>query len=90
MRTGRGMFIATAAAGLILGGTATILADEKAGGETVHCSGVNACKGQGACGTAEHSCAGLNACKGKGWVEMSAEECQKKGGKVAAPAKKGS
>jgi hypothetical protein len=84
------MFIATAAAGLILSGATTIRADhhEKAGGEKVHCSGVNACKGQGACGTAEHSCAGLNSCKGKGWVEMSAEECQKKGGKVAASAPK--
>jgi len=82
------MFIATAAAGLILSGAATGLAEhEKAGGDTVHCAGVNACKGQGACGQAEHSCAGLNSCKGKGWVEMSAEDCQKKGGKVV-PEKK--
>jgi hypothetical protein len=83
--------IATAAAGLILGGMVVASADhhEKTGGDMVHCSGVNECKGKGACGTAEHSCAGLNSCKGKGWVEMSAEECQKKGGKVV-PEKKGS
>lgn len=49
---------------------------------TVHCSGVNACKGHGECGTATHDCKGKNACKGKGWVPMSAEECAAKGGKA--------
>jgi len=82
------MFIATAAAGLLLSGAATIRAEhEKASDDKVHCAGVNACKGQGACGQAEHSCAGLNSCKGKGWVEMSAADCQKKGGKVAPSGK---
>jgi uncharacterized membrane protein len=85
--------IATAAAGLILGGAISAPADhheKKTGGEMVHCSGVNACKGKGACATGEHSCAGLNSCKGKGWVEMSAEECAKKGGTVTDAKKKGS
>ncbi len=49
---------------------------------TVKCSGVNACKGKGACGTATHSCAGQNACKGKGWIKISSKACEKKGGKV--------
>jgi hypothetical protein len=80
------MLIASAAAGLILSGALTASAtshDKKTGGEMVNCAGVNACKGQGSCATAEHTCAGKNACKGKGVVEMSKEECAKKGGKVA-------
>ena len=88
MRVNKGMLIASAAAALIMAGALTARADEGKTGGDVHCAGVNACKGQGACGQAEHSCAGLNACKGKGWVEMSAEDCQKKGGKVAPPSKK--
>ena len=35
----------------------------------VKCSGVN-------------ECAGKNSCKGKGMMDMSAEDCAKKGGKV--------
>jgi hypothetical protein len=80
----KGILIASAAAGLILVGGVTARAEhEKTGGDKVQCAGVNACKGQGGCATAEHSCAGKNACKGKGLVEMSKEECMKKGGKVA-------
>jgi len=45
------------------------------------CHGINACKGQGACGGVGYSCAGKNACKGKGWLKLSKEECDKKGGK---------
>ena len=83
MRTGRGVLIATAAAGLILGNAVLARADEKAGGEMVHCAGINACKGQGECAGAGHSCGGKNACKGQGWVETSKAECTKKGGKIA-------
>ena len=83
----RGVLIATAAAGLILAGGITARAAEKAGGDTVHCSGVNSCKGQGACGGAGHACAGKNTCKGQGWVEMSKDDCMKKGGKVEPPLK---
>ncbi|MEZ4403258.1 MAG: hypothetical protein R3B06_24750 [Kofleriaceae bacterium] len=50
----------------------------------VHCEGVNACKGHGACKTAANACAGQNGCKGQGFVEMPAAECTAKGGKVAA------
>lgn len=83
MRVKRGTMIASAAASLILAGALTArAAEEKTGGDMVNCAGVNACKGQGACASAEHSCAGKNACKGKGFVEMSAAECAKKGGKV--------
>ena len=83
MRRHKGIVIATAAASLILTGTVVARAEqEKAGGDTVHCAGVNACKGQGVCAGPESSCAGMNTCKGKGVAAMSAEECTKKGGKV--------
>jgi hypothetical protein len=48
----------------------------------VHCMGVNACKGQSACKTANSSCKGQNACKGQGFLEMTAAECTAAGGKV--------
>ena len=50
----------------------------------VHCSGVNDCKGKSGCKTASNACAGQNGCKGKGYVELTADECQSKGGKVLA------
>lgn len=88
MRTNRGLLIAGAAATLIIGGALTARADQKAGGDVVHCAGVNACKGQGSCAGAGNSCAGQNSCKGKGVVDMSAADCTKKGGKVVGGEKK--
>ena len=79
----RGLLIASAAVSLIIGGAVAARATDKASDDKVSCAGVNACKGQGGCATADHSCAGKNACKGKGVVEMSKEECMKKGGKPA-------
>jgi hypothetical protein len=81
-RLGKGILIASAAAGLFLSGAITAQAAEKTGEGKVHCGGVNACKGQGACAMAKHDCAGKNACKGQGWVEMSAAECKAKDGTV--------
>ncbi|MFO1435728.1 MAG: hypothetical protein U1F34_05000 [Gammaproteobacteria bacterium] len=53
-------------------------------GSDVHCMGINACKGQGACKTADNGCKGQNACKGHGWVSAASEkECTDKGGSVA-------
>jgi len=77
----KGAVIATAVAGLFM--ARGVLAEEtgaKGEGAKVKCEGVNACKGQGACGGAGHDCAGKNGCKGKGWVEMSAADCKAKGG----------
>ena len=75
----KGMVIASAAASLLLSGAVVARAADKAGGE-VHCSGVNACKGQGACASAQ------NSCKGKGFVNVSgADECTKAGGKIIEP-----
>jgi len=50
---------------------------------SVKCFGINSCKGQGACATAEHSCGKHTPCQGHGWLPVeSAEECATKGGKV--------
>ena len=87
MKGTKGVLIASAAAGLILGGAVLARADEKSGGEMIHCAGINACKGQAACAGAGNSCAGQNSCKGKGWVETSKDDCMKKGGKLLEPKK---
>ena len=39
------------------------------------CAGVNACKGQSACKSANNACKGQNSCKGKGFLEMTKAEC---------------
>nr|CAA6829417.1 MAG: Unknown protein [uncultured Thiotrichaceae bacterium] len=83
-----GIAIASAAAALLLsgcgsnpydGGKSTAMSKTEA---KVKCSGINSCKGTGACGTAKHDCAGKNACKGQGWIKASKEDCAKKGGMV--------
>lgn len=90
-RTTRGTVIALGVAALF--GTGSALADSSGDGHAGHdakkdakvaCTGVNECKGKGECAGAGNSCAGSNSCKGKGVQMTSAEECQKKGGKVAA------
>ncbi|MFM9835023.1 MAG: hypothetical protein ACKVOA_02860 [Methylophilaceae bacterium] len=40
----------------------------------------NACKGQGSCKVAANSCKGQNSCAGQGHVNLSAAECDAKGG----------
>jgi hypothetical protein len=50
----------------------------------IHCGGVNECKGKSGCHSANNACAGQNGCKGQGYVEVTAEECQSKGGKILA------
>jgi hypothetical protein len=90
-RTTRGTVIALGVAALFSAGTA--LAEPAGDGHDTHdgkkdakvaCTGVNECKGKGECAGAGNSCAGSNSCKGKGVSMMSADDCQKKGGKVAA------
>jgi hypothetical protein len=81
-----GLVVATAVAGLVM--TGGIAKAEEAAAGKVKCEGINACKGQGACGGADHDCKGKNTCKGKGWVEVASEkECTDKGGKVVAEKK---
>ena len=77
-----GALIAAAAAamalsGNVLAGTASVSADD-----SVHCAGINSCKGTGACKTAENACKGQNACKGHGFLPSKASECLSKGGKI--------
>ena len=52
------------------------LATAMADAAKVHCEGVNACKGQSACKSAQNSCKGQNACKGQGFLEMSKKACE--------------
>jgi len=78
--TTKGALIAAAVAGLFTAGT-PMLASAKETAK-VHCAGVNACKGKGACKGADNSCKGQNGCKGKGWVEMSEKQCTAKKGTV--------
>jgi uncharacterized membrane protein len=79
----KGALIAATVAGLFLAGSAVAAEEGKSEAKSVKCSGVNACKGHGACAGAGHDCAGKNACKGQGWEKVSsAKECTDKGGKV--------
>jgi hypothetical protein len=78
-----GIAIAAAAAALFAAGTIVAPNVQAAEGSTVHCTGINACKGHSECKTAKSECKGSNACKGQGWVtKASAKECTDAGGKV--------
>ena len=73
-----GVTLATAAAmlfGTAFVGTASAGDAPKAAAATIHCTGVNACKGQSACKSANNACKGQNSCKGKGFLEMTQKEC---------------
>lgn len=81
----KGMMIAAAVAGMMFAGRvmATDAAAPTEAPKKVKCSGVNECKGKGACGGATHDCAGKNECKGKGWISVDTEkECTDKAGTV--------
>lgn len=74
--------IASAAAALFAVG-ATVTTAQAASGPTVMCAGINSCKGQSDCKTAQNDCKGMNSCKGMGWIaKASAEACTSAGGTV--------
>lgn len=76
------MLLAASVAG-ILAVTGMVSSGTVYAEDGVSCSGINACKGQGACGGKDHGCAGKNACKGQGWVNAATEaECTGQGGTV--------
>jgi hypothetical protein len=50
--------------------------------DTVHCYGVNSCKGTADCKTTAHECKGMNSCKGEGFKAMAADQCLKRGGTI--------
>ena len=73
LKNSSGLAVATAAA--MLFGTG-LISTAVAGTETkTQCAGVNACKGQSACKSANNACKGQNSCKGQGFLEMSKKEC---------------
>ncbi len=77
-----GISLATAAAIVALSGL-SVASPASAADDTVHCYGVNGCKGQSDCKSGNHECKGQNSCKGQGWVpEKSAKACTKLGGTV--------
>ena len=56
---------------------------------TVHCLGVNACKGTSECAVeGGAACKGQNACKGKGWTALTKKDCKAQKGTVQKAAKK--
>lgn len=72
--------IAAAAAGLFM--SQAVVPAAAADEATVHCTGVNSCKGKSECSTAKNGCKGQNSCKGQGWLPLSEKTCKAKGGVV--------
>jgi len=72
-KTNPGLAVATAAA-MLFGSALTSTA--AAADATVHCTGVNSCKGQSACKGANNACKGQNSCKGQGFLVMSKQDCK--------------
>jgi hypothetical protein len=84
----KNILIASAAAMLLISGAVAASADEAIkGGQQVSCFGINSCKGQGSCKTAQNDCKGKNACKSQGSTLTTAEDCNAKGGKVIEASK---
>jgi hypothetical protein len=85
-RKSKGAVVALSVATLFSAGAA-FAGSHEGGGEKkdaqVKCMGVNECAGKGGCASAHNECGGKNKCKGMGVVQMSADECKKKGGKAA-------
>jgi hypothetical protein len=78
-----GSTLAAAAIVLALSGATSTPVAAKSGMKSVHCMGINACKGQGACQTASSGCKGQNACKGQGWLPAKSKgACEAQGGTV--------
>jgi hypothetical protein len=59
------------------------VATARADDAKVKCEGVNSCKGQSACKSANNSCKGQNSCKGKGFVPLTQAKCDE--AKAKAP-----
>ena len=85
LRNSPGVAVATAAA--LLFGTGLISTAVAGSDAKIHCTGVNSCKGQSACASANNACKGQNSCKGQGFLEMSQKECQAAQDKMKAAGK---
>ena len=78
-----GVAAATAAAALFSMGATLSTSVQAADEMTVHCVGINSCKGTSDCKTAKSECKGQNSCKGQGWVGKKSEaDCKAAGGTV--------
>ncbi|OOO02273.1 MAG: hypothetical protein USCGTAYLOR_01497 [Chromatiales bacterium USCg_Taylor] len=84
MNNTKGILLATAAAALFVSNPLFAEDVRPAAEGKVMCGGVNACKGTSECNTKAdaNACKGKNACSGQGRVDMTKEECEKKGGKA--------
>jgi uncharacterized membrane protein len=78
-------FAATAALIAVSAAAVTAPAIAAEGEKTVHCYGINTCKGTSDCATAKSACKGQNECKGQGFKEMTAKACTAAGGSLTAP-----
>jgi uncharacterized membrane protein len=79
-----GLAAAAALFALSAGATSSVHA-ESAKAETVHCFGVNSCKGTSDCKSYNHDCKGMNDCKGQGFKAESAKKCAADGGTTTQP-----
>jgi hypothetical protein len=80
--TRTGVSFAATAALIALAGATASAPSFAAGAKTVHCYGVNSCKGTSDCKTAHNDCKGMNTCKGQGFKEMTAKKCTAAGGSL--------
>ena len=76
-----GASLALAAAALFAVGSIAAVPQAEAS-KKVACTGINSCKGHGACKTAANACKGKNACKGQGVSMTSRSKCMKKHGTI--------
>lgn len=83
LKTGLG--IVAAAAALFAASSVAAAPPASSAGDTVHCGGINACKGKSDCKSPENACKGKNSCKGHGFISTTAADCNAKGGKVLLP-----
>jgi len=59
------------------------VAKEKAGAaKTVHCHGINTCKGTSDCKTASNECRGQNSCQDQGFRSLTVKACKAAGGSL--------
>lgn len=77
--------IAAAAAVIALAGVGVAGTAIAKDAKTVHCFGVNSCKGQSDCKSAGHDCKGMNSCKGQGFKALTSAACTKAGGTTTEP-----
>ena len=83
MTSNRTAAIAAAAAFFALS-SVSLTSPAFAGGgkDTVHCFGVNSCKGMSDCKSGNHDCKGMNSCKGDGFKALTTDACKAAGGSL--------